>query len=113
MPDPDTTTGRFRQMAKETVEEMLGQNGGGFPWRKVTGILTAVSVALGILVALKTQGWFPVLRVTFDQHQVQDFAPLAADMACEICLRQCATVWCPTCSPAQCYDKCRGTGDCR
>ena len=65
----------------------------------------AVAAVLGIFVTLHTQGWTPVLRA--------EFQPFAESVQCEVCLRQCQTVFCPECSPMQCWERCRASGECR
>lgn len=75
------------------------------PWGRISVIGGAISVILGIVLALRAEGLVPVT--------VARFEPVEAQVSCEVCLRQCATVWCPECTTADCKLKCQETGECR
>lgn len=110
MPEDPSTSTLVRTLERAGL---VNRPRGGIPWGKITAVLSSVVAGLGLMVALKTQGWFPVLRVSFDRHLMEEYVPLNADVVCEKCKSECRTIMCPTCTEMECLNRCRSTGDCR
>lgn len=109
IPVPEDPT---RSTLIRTMERMGFAQKTGIPWGMIAAVIGTVAGTLTLMVTLKTQGWFPVLRITFDRHVIEEYVPLNADVICEKCKSECRTIMCPACTELQCLNRCRATGDC-
>lgn len=108
--DEDSTSGLIRTLQRAGV---IRKPNGGVPWGKIGAGVGVATAVLGFVVAVKAQGWYPLLRVSFDRHVMEEFVPLNSDVICEKCKSECRTIMCPTCTELQCLERCRATGRCR